>query len=143
MWLIAATSPPPALQMATKYHPISVLETSGKSLRKFLTFPDLPRTISGNFYFRLFEHIFHFCAFISAIEMTFHGNPRRAKICGANRKVFYVQKKVNDSMQNVFAQPGFVFYCQIHYFAIDAQKNLGGGAKIWKKTIKNRRQQFQ
>ena len=36
-------------------------------------------------------------------------------------------KKVNDSMQNVFAQPGFVFYYQIHYFAIDAQKNLGGG----------------
>ena len=127
MWLIAATSPPTALQMATKYHPISVLEASKKSLMTFLTFPNLPRTISGNFDFRLFEHIFHFCAFISAIEMTFHGNPRRVKICGVYRKVFHVQKKVNDSMQNVFAQPGFVFYFQIHYFAIDAQKIFWGG----------------
>ena len=129
MWLIAATSPPPALQMATKYHPISVQGASGKSLGTFLTFPDLPRTFSDNFDFRLFGLIFHFCAFISAIEMTFHGNPRRAKICGANRKVFHAQKKVNDSMQNVFAQPGFVFYCQIHYFAIDAQKKSWGGLK--------------
>ena len=127
MWLIAATSPPPALQMATKYHRILVLEASGKSLRTFFIFPDFPRTISGNFDFRLFEHIFHFCAFISAIEMTFHGNPRCAKIFGAYRKVFHVQKKVNYSMQNVFAQPGFVFYCQIHYFAIEAQKKSWGG----------------
>ena len=46
-------------------------------------------------------------------------------------RVFYqmMKKKVDDSMQNVFAHLGFVFYCQIHYFAIDAQKNLGGGLK--------------
>ena len=59
MWLIAATSPPPVLEMATIYHPNSVLGASGKSLRTFLTFPDLPRTISDNFDFGLFGLIFH------------------------------------------------------------------------------------
>ena len=55
---ICPTSQPSALLMSTRCHPISVRRLRRKSVGTLRTCPDLPPTISENFHFRFFGHIF-------------------------------------------------------------------------------------
>ena len=58
MQLITPTSPPSAMQMAAIYRSIYVLKRFWKPGETLRTCSDLPPTISRNFGFRVFGHIF-------------------------------------------------------------------------------------